>query len=64
MRLGHGHPDGVGDSLTEGAGGDLNTRCQMGFGVARSSRSPLPEIPEFIQGEIVSGQMQQGIKKG
>ena len=62
--LGHGKPHGVGNALTERAGGGFDARCMAVFGMARGDRTPLAEIAELVERHLgVAGEMQERIKQ-
>ena len=52
--LGDGKTDGVGESLTERASGDLNTVGVAGFGVTGRQGANLAELLEVVHGELVA----------
>ena len=57
--LGERHPHRIGHPLAEGTGGGLHARRVPELRVARRHRSPLPEVPDLLQRQIVAGQVQQ-----
>ena len=61
VRFGHRHADAVGESLPERSGGDFDARCVIGFRVTRRHRSELAEILDFLERQIIAGQMEQAV---
>jgi hypothetical protein len=62
VALGHGHADGGGDALAQGAGGGLDARGMAVFGVAGGVGTPLPEVLDLLHRHgLEAGQVQQGI---
>src|SRR5207248_2905310 len=59
--LGHTESDGVGEALTEGAGGDLDAGGVMHLGVTRRAALPLTELLEVLDGEAVTGEEEHGV---
>ena len=59
--FGDGHADGVGDALAQGTGGGLHARRIAVFGVSGGLGVQLTEILQVVDGQIVPGQMQQGV---
>ena len=57
------HPDGVGEPLPQWAGCRLHAGGMPALGVAGCAGSPLPEVPDFLQREIVPAQVQQGVEQ-
>lgn len=45
--LGNGKTNGVGETLTQGTGGDLNTRSVVGFGVTRGDATHLLQYSQY-----------------
>jgi len=58
-----GHPDGVGEPLPERAGCRFHARGMPPLGVAGRAGSPLPEVLDLLQGEIIPTQIQQGVQQ-
>ena len=55
---------GIGQPLTQGAGGGLNPRRMAIFRVACRARAPLAEIPDLINRHVgIAGQVEQRIKQ-
>ena len=61
--LRHGVADGVGNSLTEGAGGRLNTRGLVELGMAGGDAVELTELLHLIQAEIKARKVEPGVKE-
>jgi hypothetical protein len=61
--FGHGHADGVGKSLAQRTGGGLDAGCVAVFGMAGGLAAPLPEILDFFQAEVITGQVQQAVEQ-
>jgi len=59
--LGHGHAHGVGDALTERAGGGFDAGGVAQLGVARRLAVQLAEVLQIVDGQIVAGEVQQGV---
>jgi hypothetical protein len=59
--FGKGETHGIRQTLAERTGGGFHARRFMPFGVARGPGMQLAEALEFIQRQVVAGQMQQGI---
>ena len=56
-----GEADGICGSLSQGACRCFNTRSIAVFGVSRGHRAPLPEIFQFLQGDLVTTEMEHGV---
>jgi len=64
VRLGHRQTHGVGDALTQRAGGDLHAGGLEGFGVAWGAAAPLAELLDVLKGHrVVAGEVQQRIEQ-
>ena len=63
MRLSHGEPDGVGDTLAERAGGRFHTGRVMHFGVARRFTLPLTEALDLGQRQVVARHVQRAVQQ-
>ncbi|MNS45853.1 hypothetical protein D3C72_783310 [compost metagenome] len=66
--LGHGllgdrHAHGIGDALTQRASGGLDARGITVLRVTRGARVQLAEVFQIIDGEVVTGEMQQGVQQ-
>ena len=61
--LGERDADRVGDALTERSGGDLDPGGVAVLGVARRTRSPLPELLEVAQLEAVAGEVEHRVEQ-
>jgi len=61
--FGDGHADAVGEALAERAGGGLDTGRVAVLGVAWGHAAVLAEVLELLEGEIVAGQVEQGIEE-
>ena len=60
----HGQTHGIGDALTQGAGGDFHARGLEGFGVTGSLGAPLAELLDVLDGHrVVAAQVQQRIQQ-
>ncbi len=57
------HTHSVGKALSQRAGGHLDSRRFAVFRVAGGHTAPLTEILEFLQREIVPGQVQQSVQQ-
>ena len=55
------HADCVGESLPERAGGRLDARCHIDLGMARRLRMQLAEVLQFVERQVVAGQVQQRV---
>jgi hypothetical protein len=55
------HPHGVGEALSERSGSRFNAGGDTQFGMSGGSGMQLPEALEFVDGQVVAAQMQQGI---
>ena len=64
MRLSHGEAHSVAEPLAQGAGGGFHAGREATLRVARGAASPLAELFQLFQGQIVAGQMQQGVEQG
>ena len=66
-RLGHAggdrHADAVAEALPERAGGRLDAGREVRLGVARRLRSPLAEILELVERQIVARQVQERVEQ-
>ncbi len=63
MAFRHRHPHPVPESLSQGSGGDLDTRGQAPLRMTRGARSPLAELLQFFERQVVAGQMQKGVEQ-
>jgi hypothetical protein len=61
--FGHRHADPVWEALSQRAGGTFNPWSFTKFGMSRRFTSPLPEALDFFDGQIISRQMEERIKK-
>ena len=61
LTLSHGETDGVGETLTERASGDLNAGGVVGLGVTRGLAVNLTEVLEVVHGEVIAEQVEQGV---
>ena len=62
--LGHGKAHGVGDPLSQRAGGGLDAAGVAVFGVAGGAGAPLAEVADLVQRDVgVAGKIQQRIKQ-
>ena len=63
MRRAHRHADTIGKALAERPGSDLDAWRQSVFGMAWSLRAPLAKVLNLIQRQIVTGEIEQGVKQ-
>ena len=63
IALGDGHADGVGETLPEGARGDLDACRVPDLGVTRRGRSPLTELAEIVEFQPVAGEVEHGVQE-
>ena len=63
MLFGHGHAHGVGDALTQRAGGGLNAHGVLVLGVAGGLGAELTEGLEVVDGQAVAEQVQKGVQQ-
>ncbi len=61
--LSDGHPHSVGESLSQGPGGDFHPGGFASLWVAGGLGAPLPESLQLIEREVVSGEMEEGVEK-
>jgi len=61
--LGQREAHGVAESLAERPGGHLHPWHVPALGVARREAAPLAERVEVVEGEAVSGEMNQGVEE-
>ena len=61
--FGDGHADAVGETLAERAGSGLDTGCMAVLGMAWGHAAVLAEVLELLEGEIVAGQVEQGVEE-
>lgn len=61
VSLSHGQTDGVGETLTEGTGGNLDSLGNTDFRVTRGDRVQLPELLQVIHGDLVAQKVQHGV---
>jgi len=59
----NGHPDAVTESLSERSGGDFNAYCVAAFRMAWGLAAPLAETFEFVERQVVAGEMQQAVEQ-
>ena len=57
----HAHP--VAEALSERPCGRLNAFDEQVLGVARRLTAPLPEILDVVEGQAVSGQMEEAVEE-
>ena len=55
------HPDGVGDTLSEGSGRGLHAGGVPVLGVARCPAAPLPKLADVVQREVIAGQVEEAV---
>ena len=63
MLFRHGHAYGVGDALTQRAGGGLNAHGVLVLGVAGGLGAELTEGLEVVDGQAVAEQVQKGVQQ-
>ncbi len=61
--LGQGHAHGVGDALTQGAGGGLDAGGLAIFGVAGGAAAPLPKVAEIRHLQRGARQVQHAVEQ-
>ena len=61
--LGHRHPHPVGKALPQWAGGRLNASGQAILGMSRGTAAPLAKALEFLQWQVVTGQVKQAVEQ-
>ena len=59
---GHGHADRVGQARAERPGGGLHAGGEPVLRVARGDAAPLPVVPEVVQGQPVTGQVELDVQ--
>ena len=57
------HAHGVGHPLAERSGRGLHRLQQMRLRMAGGPRPPLPEVLDLVEGQVVSGEMEERIEK-
>ena len=63
MSRAHRHPDAVRKALAQRPGRDLNSRRQAVLRMARRLRSPLAEVFDLVERQIVTGEIEQRVKQ-
>src|SRR3546814_543646 len=63
LRLANGQADRIGHALAERAGRYFDTRRVTAFGMSRRLAAPLAELPNVIEAQIETGQMQEAVKQ-
>ena len=63
LSLGDGQPDGVGDALSEGAGGHLDAIGVPSLGVPRRLASPLAEVAQVLLGDVVPREVEHRVEE-
>src|SRR5207302_924703 len=61
--LGDRHPDCVGAALTERTGRRFDARSDAELRMAGRAAPPLTKCLQILQGQVVSGQMQEAVEK-
>jgi len=61
LALSHGETNGIGETLAERAGSDLDTLGVVGLGVTGGDAVNLAEVLEVVKGELVAEQVEQGV---
>ena len=61
QRFAERHADRIGNALAQWPGRGLHPRRDADLRVARRARMQLTELLEFFDGQVVAGEMQQGI---
>src|SRR5947209_878771 len=59
VRFGDCHADTVAEALSERPGANLHAGRLSVFGVSRGLRAPLAELLQVLQGQIITGEVQQ-----
>ena len=57
------HADAVGKALPERAGGHFDAGGEAVFGVAGGDTAPLAEVLDLFEGEVVTGEVEEGIEE-
>ncbi len=63
MRLGHRHAHAVAEALAKRPGRHLDAGCEAALGVPGRDASPLAELLDLLQRQIVPGQMEQAVQQ-
>ncbi len=63
LLLGDCHPDRRGEALAQRAGGGLDAGGQAVFRMARRLRMELAEVFQFVERQVVAGQVQQAVQQ-
>ena len=63
QRLGERHADRVGQSLPEWSRGRFDAGCDAHLRMPRRLAVQLPEAPEFVDRQVVAGEMQQSVQQ-
>ena len=63
IRFGNRHADAIRKTLTERTRRHIHTRRESVFGMPGRERIPLTKIFDFLQRQIITRQMQQGIQQ-
>jgi len=61
--LGDRHAHRVGDTLAKRAGGRLDAGCQSELRVPRRARAPLPKSLQFVEWQVIPGEMEEGVQE-
>ena len=61
--LSNGQTNGIGETLAEGAGGNLDTISVTGLRMPRSQGVNLTELLEIIHGELVAHEVEEDVLK-
>ena len=61
--LGDGHAEGIAKPLAERAGGDLHARGAAALGMTGRSASPLPELLQVVERQVVTGQVEEAVEQ-
>ncbi len=61
--LGDRHTHAVGKALPQGAGGRLDAGCEAVFRMARRAAAPLAKALQFVQRQVVAGEVEQAIQE-
>ena len=61
--LGGGETDGIGDALSEGAGGGLDAGCLAELRVAGGAAFERPEVLDGVEGDVVAGEVQPRVEE-
>ncbi len=63
LRLGDRHPHRVADALAERSRRRLDPRREAELGMARRAAAPLPELLDFIQRQVIPGEIEHRVEQ-